>query len=279
MSLVVLSGEFFFCMSYMRMGSNVIEKCLEAATPAIKEAYLLELVTSPKLKLMLLDQFANYVVQRALGVCSETHGLLLVKAIVPHLAGMKNTSGGRRITARILKRFPTLVLDIPHTSGAGTAMLTSGSGYKGSGAHHHHHPQQRPRHHSHSSGSTSTSTYAPTTASTSTMGYPHHFLPPSHPHHPPSPYDAPSTPLGDYSTARMSPPSYHHPAPRLGRLRSASSGHSITTTAIPPRSHPSLRPRRESYTDRTASMDHTSQQVSHSSSPYDPSVPSSYYYP
>jgi len=48
------------------------------------------------------------VVQRALCVCAEEQCLLLVKAIRPHLAAMKNTSGGRRITARILKRFPNM---------------------------------------------------------------------------------------------------------------------------------------------------------------------------
>ncbi|TMW59010.1 hypothetical protein Poli38472_007155 [Pythium oligandrum] len=61
---------------------------------------------------MLQDQFANYVVQRALCVASEDQCLALVKAIRPHLVAMKNTSGGRRITARILKRFPHMGLNL-----------------------------------------------------------------------------------------------------------------------------------------------------------------------
>lgn len=97
-----------FELSVQKFSSNVIEKCLEKAPERVRQSYLKEITSCPKLAKMLQDQFANYVVQRALCVCSEEQCLQLVKAIRPHLAQMKNTSGGRRITARILKRFPTM---------------------------------------------------------------------------------------------------------------------------------------------------------------------------
>lgn len=100
-----------FELSIQKFSSNVIEKCLEKASTKVKESYLTEIINCPKLYRMLQDQFANYVVQRALSVCSDKHGLMLVSAIRPHLCHMKNTSGGRRITARILKRYPTMNLD------------------------------------------------------------------------------------------------------------------------------------------------------------------------
>lgn len=102
-----------FELSIQKFSSNVIEKCLEKASIKVREFYLMEIMSCPKIDQMLQDQFANYVVQRALSVCSNEHGLMLVNAIRPHLPGMKNTSGGRRITARILKRFPTINLDLP----------------------------------------------------------------------------------------------------------------------------------------------------------------------
>ncbi|KAG2786406.1 hypothetical protein JG687_00009310 [Phytophthora cactorum] len=95
-------------LSVQKFSSNVIEKCLEKAPERVRQKYIAEITNCPKMNKMLQDQFANYVVQRALCVCAEEQCLLLVKAIRPHLAAMKNTSGGRRITARILKRFPTM---------------------------------------------------------------------------------------------------------------------------------------------------------------------------
>ncbi|RLN60428.1 hypothetical protein BBP00_00005991 [Phytophthora kernoviae] len=95
-------------LSVQKFSSNVIEKCLEKAPERVRQKYIAEITGCPKMNKMLQDQFANYVVQRALCVCAEEQCLLLVKAIRPHLAAMKNTSGGRRITARILKRFPNM---------------------------------------------------------------------------------------------------------------------------------------------------------------------------
>lgn len=101
-----------FELSIQKFSSNVIEKCLEKAPERVRQNYIKELINCPKMNKMLQDQFANYVVQRALCVCSEEQCLQLVKSIRPHLAMMKNTSGGRRITARILKRFPTMDISL-----------------------------------------------------------------------------------------------------------------------------------------------------------------------
>uniref|UniRef100_K3W6G7 C3H1-type domain-containing protein n=1 Tax=Globisporangium ultimum (strain ATCC 200006 / CBS 805.95 / DAOM BR144) TaxID=431595 RepID=K3W6G7_GLOUD len=101
-----------FELSIQKFSSNVIEKCLEKAPERVRQNYIKELINCPKMNKMLQDQFANYVVQRALCVCSEEQCLQLVKSIRPHLAMMKNTSGGRRITARILKRFPNMDISL-----------------------------------------------------------------------------------------------------------------------------------------------------------------------
>ena len=101
-----------FELSIQKFSSNVIEKCLEQASLSVKARYISEITLSEALPIMLQDQFANYVVQRALSVCTEKDGMKLVMAILPHLEHTKNTSGGRRITARILKRFPSIVLEM-----------------------------------------------------------------------------------------------------------------------------------------------------------------------
>ncbi|KDO19457.1 hypothetical protein SPRG_15362 [Saprolegnia parasitica CBS 223.65] len=98
-----------FELSVQKFSSNVVEKCLELAPYELRQTFVKELIASPRMQRMLQDQFANYVVQRALSVASDEHCLCLVHAIAPHLPSMKNTSGGRRIQARILKRFPHMV--------------------------------------------------------------------------------------------------------------------------------------------------------------------------
>ncbi|KAH9192564.1 hypothetical protein AeNC1_005468 [Aphanomyces euteiches] len=97
-----------FELSIQKFSSNVIEKCLELAPDYLRQTFVKEIIASPRMYRMLQDQYANYVVQRALSVASEENCLQLVAAIRPHLASMKNTQGGRRIQARILKRFPHL---------------------------------------------------------------------------------------------------------------------------------------------------------------------------
>ncbi|KAF0700281.1 Aste57867_9189 [Aphanomyces stellatus] len=97
-----------FELSIQKFSSNVIEKCLELAPDGLRQTFVREIIACPRMYRMLQDQYANYVVQRALSVASEENCLALVAAIRPHLASMKNTQGGRRIQARILKRFPHL---------------------------------------------------------------------------------------------------------------------------------------------------------------------------
>ncbi|KAJ0396975.1 hypothetical protein P43SY_008637 [Pythium insidiosum] len=120
-------------LSVQKFSSNVMEKCLEKAPAELLARYLDELMgkhedgstASPSpLATLLSDQFANYVVQRALSVAPEGACLALVAAIRPHLAALRHTSGGRRIAARILKRFPHLELQL------------DGCGYGGFGASH-----------------------------------------------------------------------------------------------------------------------------------------------
>ena len=70
-----------------------------------------------------MDPFGNYVVQRALAIATHAQAIRLVEAMRPHLissqpgapngqrnGGMRNTAGGRRIMAKICRRFPNFTL-------------------------------------------------------------------------------------------------------------------------------------------------------------------------
>ena len=65
------------------------------------------MTASPALiRTMIEDQYANYVLQKAVIVCSTTNAMSLIRAIRPHSNILKNTSGGRRIAVKLAKRFP-----------------------------------------------------------------------------------------------------------------------------------------------------------------------------
>jgi hypothetical protein len=72
----------------------------------------------------MMDPFGNYVIQRALSVATHAQAIRLVEAMRPHLiaqapgtpngqrnGGVRNTAGGRRIMAKICRRFPNFNLN------------------------------------------------------------------------------------------------------------------------------------------------------------------------
>lgn len=113
-------------LAIQKFSSNVMEKCLERCTDRVKECYLQELSDPERIKELMMDPFGNYVVQRALSVATHAQAVRLVEAMRPHLmssqpgpafgqrggsgGGMRNTAGGRRIMAKICRRFPNFTL-------------------------------------------------------------------------------------------------------------------------------------------------------------------------
>ena len=112
-------------LAIQKFSSNVMEKCLERCTEGTKEYYLQELSDPHRIRELMVDPFGNYVVQRALSVASHAQAVRLVEAMRPHLissdpgapygqrkdGSMRNTAGGRRIMAKICRRFPNFTLN------------------------------------------------------------------------------------------------------------------------------------------------------------------------
>ncbi|KAG5185401.1 armadillo-type protein [Tribonema minus] len=97
-------------LSTQKFSSNVVEKCLEKAQAPVQSAYVAELIAAPSMSALLHDQYANYVIQRALSVAPREDVALLSDVVRPHLALMRNSmsTGGRRIFIKMLKRFPEM---------------------------------------------------------------------------------------------------------------------------------------------------------------------------
>jgi len=87
-----------------------------------------ELSDPERIRELMMDPFGNYVVQRALSVATHAQAVRLVEAMRPHLiaqapgtpngqrnGGVRNTAGGRRIMAKICRRFPNFNLNATGT--------------------------------------------------------------------------------------------------------------------------------------------------------------------
>lgn len=55
-------------LSLEKFSSNVIEKCLEVTTPKVKQEMVLEILQAKSYYPYLMDQYGNYVIQKALAV-------------------------------------------------------------------------------------------------------------------------------------------------------------------------------------------------------------------
>ena len=115
-------------LAIQKFSSNVMEKCLERCSDRVKEHYMQELSDPERVRELMMDPFGNYVVQRALSVSTHTQAVRLVEAMRPHLiaqspgtpsgqrnGGVRNTAGGRRIMAKICRRFPNFNLNATGT--------------------------------------------------------------------------------------------------------------------------------------------------------------------
>lgn len=116
-------------LAIQKFSSNVMEKCLERCSDRVKEHYLAEMSDPERIRELMMDPFGNYVVQRALSVATHTQAIRLVEAMKPHLlatqatgplghrsGGVRNTAGGRRIIAKICRRFPNFTLSAVATN-------------------------------------------------------------------------------------------------------------------------------------------------------------------
>ena len=89
-------------LSKQKFSSNVIEKCLRGAEPAVSRMMIEEMLNSNELEKMLRDSFANYVVQTAIDYADPETKAGLVDAIRPILPSIRQTPYGRRIQSKIM---------------------------------------------------------------------------------------------------------------------------------------------------------------------------------
>ena len=93
-------------LSLEKFSSNVIEKCLEATTEDIRYKMVSEISTAASFRTYLLDQYGNYVIQKALQVAEEplfSEFLDKIKTELPSLA--QSGEFGYKIYQRLVKQY------------------------------------------------------------------------------------------------------------------------------------------------------------------------------
>ncbi|CAL9098168.1 unnamed protein product [Musa textilis] len=94
-------------MSLQKFASNVVEKCLTFGSPEERQILVNEMLGSTDknepLQVMMKDQFANYVVQKALETCDDEQRELILSRIKVHLNALKKYTYGKHIVARVEK--------------------------------------------------------------------------------------------------------------------------------------------------------------------------------
>lgn len=95
-------------LATQKFSSNVIEKCLQQNSHDIQQLMIQEISQPGNIIKMISDQYANYVVQRALALAEP--GLLakMIKEIRGKSEELKRNQFGKRIFAKLMKKYPDI---------------------------------------------------------------------------------------------------------------------------------------------------------------------------
>ncbi|KAI3763025.1 hypothetical protein L1987_53472 [Smallanthus sonchifolius] len=98
-----LKGNFA-SLSCNKYASNVVEKCLNESGEEISTSIILELITSPKSSLLLVDPYANFVIQSAIRVSKGFAFYCLCNLISKNMLSMRTNLYGKKILERLEKK-------------------------------------------------------------------------------------------------------------------------------------------------------------------------------
>jgi len=101
-------------LSEQKFSSNVIEKCLQQNNPEVQELMIREISKARNVAEMIVDQYANYVVQRALTLASprlqkDLLAVMHTQGIRSNLDQLKRSQFGKRVYSKLVKKYPELV--------------------------------------------------------------------------------------------------------------------------------------------------------------------------
>ena len=94
--------------SNQKFSSNVVEKCFE--DNLIKDKVIKELLIEDNFHTILLDNFGNYVVQKAISCSSEDIQDKFFKMLVPLIPQLQKLNFGQKLFSKLLIQYPKFSL-------------------------------------------------------------------------------------------------------------------------------------------------------------------------
>ncbi|KAI3688939.1 hypothetical protein L2E82_46885 [Cichorium intybus] len=91
-------------LSCNKYASNVVEKCLNESGEDISSQIVMELITSPNPSMLLINPYANFVIQSALTVSTGFVYECLLEMISNNMSSMRSNLYGKKILAWFEKR-------------------------------------------------------------------------------------------------------------------------------------------------------------------------------
>jgi hypothetical protein len=120
--LEIIASRFrhnYVKLSRQRCSNNVVEICLEVFDDRERFAIVEELVWFPRFRDLVTDEFANYVISKALRTCKVTflsHDLLPYKYILYSLQQKHKCEELLSVQATLRHRLATAILSRPHVN-------------------------------------------------------------------------------------------------------------------------------------------------------------------
>ena len=106
--LALLFIKSMHILATQKFSSNVIEKCLQQNSSQIQQMMIQEISQPGNIIRMINDQYANYVVQRALSLAEPPLLSKMLKEIKNKNDELKKTQFGKRIYAKLSKKYTEL---------------------------------------------------------------------------------------------------------------------------------------------------------------------------
>ena len=95
-------------LATQKFSSNVIEKCLQQNSHDVQQLMIQEISQPANIIKMISDQYANYVVQRALVLAEPMLSAKMIKEIRAKSEELKKNQFGKRIFAKLMKKYPDI---------------------------------------------------------------------------------------------------------------------------------------------------------------------------
>ncbi|OMJ90143.1 hypothetical protein SteCoe_7534 [Stentor coeruleus] len=96
-------------LATQKFSSNVIEKCLQQNKEDVQQEMIAEIGKVENISKMIGNQYANYVVQRALTLARPLALEKMLALIRPKLEELKNSHFGKKIYMKLLRNYPVLI--------------------------------------------------------------------------------------------------------------------------------------------------------------------------